>query len=202
MDKIRVGVVGVGALGRHHARVYATLPQATLVGVVDKAPGRAEEIAFPLGTVGYTDYGQLFGKVDAISIATPTTLHGEIGEQFLNEGVHVLVEKPVADSLEEADRLIRAASRNRKVLQVGHLERFNPAVRAVRPIVQRPRFIEAHRMAVTVRQLKPVYEEAVIKSALRMGLDVRTILKGLTGVEGRKRSAFHEYLDKVARDLR
>ncbi len=148
MDKIRVGVVGVGALGRHHARVYATLPQATLVGVVDKAPGRAEEIAFPLGTVGYTDYGQLFGKVDAISIATPTTLHGEIGEQFLNEGVHVLVEKPVADSLEEADRLIRAASRNRKVLQVGHLERFNPAVRAVRPIVQRPRFIEAHRMGL------------------------------------------------------
>src|SRR5437870_1707751 len=148
MDKVRVGVVGVGALGYHHARVYAALPQAKLVGVADKVPGRAEQIALPLETVGYTDYRQLFGKVDAVSIATPTTLHGEIGEQFLDEGVHVLVEKPIADSLEEADRLIRAASRNRKILQVGHLERFNPAVRAVRTIVQRPRFIEAHRMGL------------------------------------------------------
>src|SRR6266571_5396894 len=148
MDKVRVGVVGVGALGYHHARVYAALPQAKLVGVADKVPGRAEQIALPLETVGYTDYRQLFGKVDAVSIATPTTLHGEIGEQFLDEGVHVLVEKPIADSLEEADRLIWAASRNRKILQVGHLERFNPAVRAVRTIVQRPRFIEAHRMGL------------------------------------------------------
>ncbi|PYU89227.1 MAG: hypothetical protein DMG08_22340 [Acidobacteria bacterium] len=77
MDKVRVGVVGVGALGYHHARVYAALPQAKLVGVADKVPGRAEQIALPLETVGYTDYRQLFGKVDAVSIATPTTLHGD-----------------------------------------------------------------------------------------------------------------------------
>ena len=148
MDKVRVGVVGVGALGYHHARVYAALPQAKLVGVADKVPGRAEQIALPLETVGYTDYRQLFGKVDAVSIATPTTLHGEIGEQFLDEGVHVLVEKPIADSLEEADRLIRAASRNRKILQVAHLERFNPAVRATLPLITQPMFFEIHRLSV------------------------------------------------------
>ncbi len=148
MDNIRVGVVGVGALGQHHARVYSTLPDTRLVGVVDTHPGRAEEIAGPLGTQPYADYRQLFGKVDAVSIATPTTLHAEIGEQFLNHGVNVLVEKPISHTLTDADRLIRAAEANRCVLQVGHLERFNPAIQAVREIVNRPRFFEAHRMGV------------------------------------------------------
>lgn len=148
MNKIRVGVVGVGALGQHHARVYSTLPDAVLVGVVDTRPGRAGEIAGPLGTQPLSDYRQLFGKVDAVSIATPTTLHAEIGEQFLNQGVNVLVEKPISHTLEDADRLIGAAAANRCVLQVGHLERFNPAIQAVREIVDRPRFFEAHRMGV------------------------------------------------------
>lgn len=148
MDKIRIGVVGVGALGQHHARVYSTLPDATLVGVVDTRPGRAEEIAGPLATQSYTDYRQLFGKVDAVSIATPTMLHAEIGEQFLNQGVSVLVEKPISHTLADADRLIRAAQTNRCVLQIGHLERFNPAIQAVRQIVKRPLFFEAHRMGL------------------------------------------------------
>ncbi len=148
MDKLRVGVVGVGALGQHHARVYSTLPDATLVGVADTRPGRSEEIAAPLSTRAYTDYRHLFGKVDAVSIATPTTLHAEIGEQFLNQGVSVLVEKPISHTLAEADRLIRAAEANRRILQVGHLERFNPAIREVRKIVNRPRFFEAHRMGL------------------------------------------------------
>ncbi len=148
MNNIRVGVVGVGALGQHHARVYSTLPDTKLVGVVDTHPGRAEEIAGPLGTKPFADYRQLFGKVDAVSIATPTTLHAEIGEQFLNRGVSVLVEKPISHTLADADRLIRAAEASRCVLQVGHLERFNPAIQAVREIVNRPRFFEAHRMGV------------------------------------------------------
>lgn len=148
MDKVRVGVVGVGALGQHHARVYASLPQATLVGVADTAPGRAEQIAAPLGIKAYSNYEDLFGQVDAVSIATPTTLHAEIGEQFLGRGVHVLVEKPIAHTLEDADRLIRAAGTNGLVLQVGHLERFNPAVMQLREIVRRPRFFEAHRMGL------------------------------------------------------
>ncbi len=148
MNKVRVGVIGVGALGQHHARVYSGLPDATLVGVVDCMPGRAEEIAGPLGVAAHTDYRNLLGRVDAVSIATPTTLHAEIGEQFLNNGVHVLVEKPISNSLEGADRLITAAQRNHCVLQVGHLERFNPAVRALREIVREPRFFEAHRMGL------------------------------------------------------
>jgi predicted dehydrogenase len=148
VDKIRVGVVGVGALGQHHARLYATLPEAVLVGIVDARPGRAEEIAKPLGVQPLRDYRELFGKVDAVSIATPTTLHAEIGEQFLGQGVSVLVEKPISHTLSDADRLIRAAENTRCVLQVGHLERFNPAIVAVRPIVDRPRFFEAHRMGV------------------------------------------------------
>jgi predicted dehydrogenase len=148
MDKIRVGVVGVGALGQHHARVYASMPGATLVGVVDPFPGRAEEVAGPLGTKVFPAHSDLFDKVDAVSIATPTTLHATIGEQFLKEGVHVLVEKPIAHTLEDADRLIRAAQTNNRVLQVGHLERFNPAVVRLREIVKKPRFFEAHRMGL------------------------------------------------------
>lgn len=146
MDKIRIGVVGAGALGKHHARVYASLPGAVLSGVADILPDRAQEVAETYETEAHTAYADLFGKVDAVSIATPTTTHAEIGEQFLKRGIHVLVEKPIASSLEEADRLIRAAESGHCVLQVGHLERFNPAIVALRGIVNRPRFFESHRM--------------------------------------------------------
>jgi predicted dehydrogenase len=148
MGKIRVGVVGVGALGQHHARVYASLPEAELVGVVDSFPGRAESIAAPLKTKVFANYSDLFDKVDAVSIATPTTLHAEIGAHFLKEGIHVLVEKPIAHTLEDADQLIQAARKNDRVLQIGHLERFNPAVIQLRKIVRKPRFFEAHRMGL------------------------------------------------------
>jgi predicted dehydrogenase len=148
MDKLSVGVVGVGALGQHHARAYASFPDIELAGVVDILPGRAEEIGKPLGTRTFKDYRELFGRVDAVSIATPTTLHAEIGEAFLNEGVSVLVEKPISNTLAGADQLIRAAQKNQRILQIGHLERFNPAVRALREIVRRPRFFEAHRMGL------------------------------------------------------
>jgi len=148
MDTIRAAVVGVGALGQHHAKVYASLPGVSLMGVVDCLPDRSEAIARPLGVAAYTDHRSLFGKVDVVSIATPTTLHADIGEQFLDNGVHVLVEKPISNTLEGADRLILAAKRNGRLLQVGHLERFNPAVRSLRDIVREPRFFEAHRMGL------------------------------------------------------
>lgn len=148
MSKVRVGVIGVGALGQHHARVYATMPGVELVGVADACPGRAEEIARQLSTKAHTDYRDLIGRVDAVSIATPTVLHAEIGEQFLEQGVHVLVEKPISHSLEAADRLILAACKSARTLQVGHSERFNPAVKALREIVRRPRFFETHRMGL------------------------------------------------------
>lgn len=148
MDKIRVGVIGTGALGQHHARVYASLPEAELVGVADTAPERAGEMAARFGTKAYSDYTELFGKVDAVNIATPTTTHAEIGIHCLKEGIHVLAEKPIAHSLEAADQLIQAARENGRILQIGHLERFNPAVVALREIVTRPRFFEAHRMGL------------------------------------------------------
>jgi predicted dehydrogenase len=148
MDRIRVGVIGVGSLGQHHARVYASLPEAELVGVVDAVPERAEEIASKFGTCAYSDYTELFGKVDAVNIAAPTTLHAEIGVHCLREGIHVLAEKPIAHTLEAADQLIQAARENNRALQIGHLERFNPAVVALREIVTRPRFFEAHRMGL------------------------------------------------------
>jgi predicted dehydrogenase len=148
MNKVRVGVVGVGALGRHHARVYASLPDAELIGIVDTFPGRAEEVAGPLETKVFPSYSDLLGKVDAVSIATPTILHAEMGAQFLKEGIHVLVEKPISHTLEDADRLIQAARQNSRVLQIGHLERFNPAVMQLREIVRKPRFFEAHRMGL------------------------------------------------------
>ncbi len=148
MDRIRVGVVGVGALGEHHARAYASMPGVTLAGVVDVLPARAGEVAGTLGTRAFYDYRELLGQVDAVSIATPTTLHAQIGEEFLRAGAHVLVEKPISHRLDEADRMILAAQECGRVLQVGHLERFNPAVRALREIVNRPRFFEAHRMGL------------------------------------------------------
>jgi predicted dehydrogenase len=118
------------------------------VGIVDTLPGRAEEVAKPLGTKVFSSHTDLFGKVDAVSIATPTVLHAEIGEQFLKQGIHVLVEKPIAHTMQDADRLIRTAKENGRILQVGHLERFNPAVRQLREIVRKPRFFEAHRMGL------------------------------------------------------
>ena len=109
MDKIRVGVVGVGALGQHHARVYASLPEATLVGVVDPFPGRAEEVAGPLGSQSVSSILGPVRQSGRRQHRHPNHLHAEIGEQFLKEGVHVLVEKPIAHTLEDADRLIQAA---------------------------------------------------------------------------------------------
>ena len=148
MEKLKVGVIGVGALGKHHARVYDSLPEASLVGVADLMPGRAQEIADSVGTLAFTDYRELLGRVDAVSIATPTSLHTEIGTRFLMEGTGVLVEKPISHTIRGADDLIDEAARNGCVLQVGHLERFNPAVQEVQRIVRRPRFFEAHRMGV------------------------------------------------------
>jgi len=148
MERLRVGVVGVGALGQHHARAYAALPQVELVAVADILPGRAAEIGLPLGAQAFADYRALFGKVDAVSVATPTSAHAAIGQEFLNEGVHVLVEKPISNSVAAAEALVATARSNSRILQVGHVERFNPAVRALREVARDPRFFEAHRLGL------------------------------------------------------
>lgn len=147
VTEIRTAVIGTGYLGRFHAEKYTTLPGSRLVAVVDADAARAAEIGARLGVESTTDYRNLAGRVDAVSVAVPTPLHYEIGEFFLSRGVHVLVEKPMACTVAEADGLIRAAQEHGCVLQVGHLERFNPAVISVRDRVHHPLFIEAHRIS-------------------------------------------------------
>lgn len=141
----KIAVVGVGHLGKQHARLYAELGH--LAGVVDILESRAQEIAAEYNTTPYTDYRQLFGKVDAVSIAVPTVNHAGIGIEFLEHDIDVLVEKPIASTLEQAKALIDAASRNKRVLQVGHVERFNPVVMAAREAATKPQFFEIHRLA-------------------------------------------------------
>lgn len=147
MDKIKTAVIGVGYLGKFHAQKYAQLPNSRLVAVCDIDGTRAAEIAAEYQTEYTTDYRTLAGKVDAVSIATPTPTHHEVGQFFLSQGVHVLMEKPIATSIEEADSLIDCAKQNNALLQIGHLERFNNAVKALEPFLERPRFIESLRLA-------------------------------------------------------
>ena len=143
---LRVAVVGVGHLGRHHARILSTLPGVDLIAVVDTNEARAREIAASAGTRPAFDAGGMLGHVDAVTIAVPTEAHSAIALPFLEAGVPVLVEKPMARTIAEADALIAASKQAGVVLAVGHTERFNPAVAAARPLLADPRFIEVHRL--------------------------------------------------------
>ena len=143
---VRVAVVGVGHLGRHHARVLASLEGATLVAIVDADPRRAAEIADATGTPVVARVIDLIGEVDAVSVAVPTEAHADVALPLLEAGIHVLVEKPMTRSIEEADRLLAAARDSGAMLAVGHIEHFNPAVLAARPHIHEPRFIEVHRL--------------------------------------------------------
>ena len=146
---IRVAVVGVGGFGRNHVRVWRGLEGAKLVGVIDTNAERAREIAAEFGTKVISDLDALTAEhVDAVSLAVPTKQHAAVGCRLLDLGMDVLVEKPMAASLEEADRLIAAAKRSDRVLQIGHVERFNPAVAAAQKIVSRPMFFEVHRLGI------------------------------------------------------
>ena len=147
-DAIRTAVIGVGHLGRHHARILSALDGAHLVAVVDTFPDRAKDVAGASGTRALTDHRELLAEVDAVSIAAPTELHHDLALPFLERGVAVLVEKPMARTLAEADAMIAAAASSGATLAVGHTERYNPAVAAVLPLVTSPRFIEVHRLGV------------------------------------------------------
>jgi predicted dehydrogenase len=152
MTKLRVGVIGVGYLGRFHAEKYAAFSDVELVGIVDPDLPRIEQIADTLGTQAFADPLQLIGQVDAVSIVVPTLLHYRIAKPFLEQGIHVLLEKPVTVTLEQADALIDLAARRELILQVGLIERFNPALTAVRPLIKSPRYLTAERSApFTVR---------------------------------------------------
>ena len=144
MSKIRVAVVGAGQFGRNHVRVARESTRSELVAVVDTDPARAHEAA--AGCLAFTDYRELRGCVDAAIIAAPTIAHAEIGCELMQAGIDVLVEKPIAADLESAGRLIETARASGRILQVGHLERYNPAVLALEQIVTHPLFFEIHRM--------------------------------------------------------
>ncbi len=147
MKKVRVGVIGVGRLGREHARLYANMKKSVLVGVVDTMRERAVDIARKCRTESFTNYSSLFGKVDAVSIAVPTDLHYRIAKDFLGKGIHVLLEKPITQTLSQAGKLILLSEKNKVILQIGHIERFNLALRKLEKQVKNPRFIECHRLS-------------------------------------------------------
>lgn len=151
-NTIRVAVVGVGYLGQFHAEKYSNLPGVRLVGIVDADPLRAAQIAKKLGTSIFASPSEMVGQVDAVSIVVPTILHYEVAKLFLEQGIHVLLEKPITVTLAHADELISLAARKGAVLQVGFIERFNPAVTAVKALVTTPRYMTAERSApFTVR---------------------------------------------------
>jgi len=148
MKKLRVGVIGVGYLGQFHAEKYARMNDVELVGVVDIEKKRAETVAEKVNTTPYTDYKSLFGSVDVVSIAAPTSVHFVIARDFLNNNIDILIEKPITETTEEADELIHLAESRGLIIQVGHLERFNPAIVALKDIVKKPMFIESHRLSI------------------------------------------------------
>lgn len=147
MDKLKVGVIGVGYLGSFHAKIYKESPNCRLTGICDSDQESLNRACANLGIPGYANYQDLFDKVDAVSIAVPTVLHHKVAADFLNAGVHVLVEKPFTLSLKDADSLIKIAARNKLTLAVGHIERFNSAFAATLKIIKTPKFIECHRLS-------------------------------------------------------
>ncbi|MDQ7819517.1 MAG: Gfo/Idh/MocA family oxidoreductase [Armatimonadota bacterium] len=144
--RIRVAVVGLGQWGRHHARIYAGLPEAELAAVVDVNAGEMRAVAQRYRTAGYTDYRDVLGRVDAVSVVVPTHLHYEVARAFLESGAHVLVEKPMTGTLPEATALVDLARRTGRLLAVGHVERFKPAVRRLADLAREPLFIQARRV--------------------------------------------------------
>jgi predicted dehydrogenase len=144
---LRAAVIGVGYLGRFHAQKYRDHAGIELVGVVDASPERAAEVAAEVGCAAFSGHRELFGRVDLVSIAVPTQFHFAVARDCLANGIHVLLEKPITQTVAEADELIQLAAERSLVLQVGHLERFNPAVLALQGEIDNPLFIESHRLA-------------------------------------------------------
>ncbi|WP_163336691.1 Gfo/Idh/MocA family protein [Desulfopila sp. IMCC35008] len=148
MGIIKAGVIGVGYLGRFHAQKYASLDNVELVGVADSNNEQAQAVAKECNCKSFSDYKDLLPLVDAVSIVVPTSLHHQVARDCLDAGVDILLEKPITVTLEEADDLIERAESNQLILQVGHLERFNPAVQAMEPFLTHPVFIESNRISV------------------------------------------------------
>ena len=146
--EIRMAVIGVGYLGRHHARILSEFPDVDLVSVVDVNKERAKIVAAETNSRAETNSEKLLGDVDAVILAVPTELHRSVSLPFLRQGIPVLVEKPIAASVEQADEMISEAANSRTILAVGHSERYNPAVAVALPLINEPKFIEVHRLAI------------------------------------------------------
>ncbi|MEW6129786.1 MAG: Gfo/Idh/MocA family oxidoreductase [Acidobacteriota bacterium] len=144
----RVAVIGTGSFGQNHARVYSELPDVSLKAVCDINEAIGKPIAEKYQVDYFSDYRELIGTVDAVSLATPTLTHKAIACDFLKAGIAVLIEKPISRTLEEAEEILKTARENNRVLQIGHLERFNPAVIAASQVVTQPRFFEGHRLSL------------------------------------------------------
>ncbi|MBI4012684.1 MAG: Gfo/Idh/MocA family oxidoreductase [Candidatus Rokubacteria bacterium] len=177
---MRAGVVGTGHMGQYHILVYAELWDVDLVGLVDMDASTVARLSAQYDTQGFADYRDLFGKVDVVSIAVPTPLHFEIARDFMEAGIHVLVEKPLTPTLEEARELFRIARRQNVVLHVGHVERFNGAVQELRKIVVNPVLIESRRLGPFVPR---VQHDTVIMDLMIHDID---IVLGLVDAEIRE----------------
>ena len=147
MSNIRVAVIGVGHLGKNHAKFFSQFKDVTLAGVVDTNPAQSQEIARLYHTKAYTDYKPLLNEIDAVSIATPTSAHYQIAKETISRGIHTFIEKPITTTVSEANKLVSLAHKHKVILQVGHIERFNPAFVAAKEYIQNPRFIECHRLS-------------------------------------------------------
>lgn len=147
MNRVKTGVVGVGAIGRNHARIYAELESADLVAIYDANHDHARALAADYGTEAVGSLEELIARVDAASVSTPTMTHREIATRLLAAGKHVLVEKPIADSVDDAKAMIDLAAAKGLVLQVGHIERFNPVMSRLEAVLDSPKFIECHRLS-------------------------------------------------------
>ncbi len=156
MEKLKIGVIGVGHLGSIHAKVYSRLDNIKLIGICDCNLERAIEIGKKYHIASYSDYEDLFDKVDAVSIVVPTSLHYNIAKDFLNHNIHVLIEKPITKTLSEADELISIAKDKNLIIQVGHIERFNSAVLAIEPYLKKPKFIECQRLGPYHKRVQDV----------------------------------------------
>jgi predicted dehydrogenase len=181
-DGVRVAVVGVGYLGKHHARILSQLPGVRLVGIVDRNVARAAEIAGMHGTAFHGVVEDLPADLEAVTIAAPTEVHAELAAPFLHRGIGVLVEKPMTRTLAEADGLLAIAARSGAVLAVGHTERFNPAVTAALPLISRPGFVEIHRLGTFPERSLDI---DVVFDLMIHDLDVllATVGTDITGVE-------------------
>lgn len=146
MKKIRIGVVGVGKLGQHHARILSKIENIELTAVVDILPERAKKIASLYSTSFYTDYKEIFDLVDVVTIVTPTPTHYQISKDFISHSIHCLIEKPITDNLEHAEEIINLAKEKNVTLQIGHIERFNPAVVEAGKYIHEPKYIEGRRL--------------------------------------------------------